>query len=61
MTQEKESIWLKCKDCDRDFEFTGGEQLFFEKNALNPPKRCGMCRMKKRIRFEGQEDQSQTA
>lgn len=60
MTTEKESVFLECKDCHREFEFTGGEQLYFEKNGLNPPKRCGMCRMRKRMRYEEAEHQTET-
>jgi CxxC-x17-CxxC domain-containing protein len=39
---------LKCIDCDADFVFTAGEQLFFyDKQFKNQPKRCKSCKMKR--------------
>lgn len=56
MTQEvTEDIKLECKDCHETFVFTAGEQEFFRENGLNPPKRCGMCRLAKRKRFDDQD------
>lgn len=56
MTQEVlEDIEIECKDCHQPFTFTAGEQEFFRENSLNPPKRCGMCRLAKKKRFP--EDQ----
>lgn len=52
---ETESIMLECKDCHEPFEFTAGEQEYFKQNGLNPPKRCPMCRLAKRRRYEAQE------
>ena len=38
---------LTCIDCGADFEFTAGEQLFFqEKQFTNDPKRCQQCKAK---------------
>jgi CxxC-x17-CxxC domain-containing protein len=38
---------LKCIDCDSDFVFTVGEQLFFrDKQFRNEPKRCKNCKAK---------------
>jgi hypothetical protein len=52
MTQEiLEDIEIECKDCHQPFIFTAGEQEFFRENGLNPPKRCGMCRLAKKKRF----------
>lgn len=44
---------LVCKDCGSEFIFTKGEQDFYASRTppLNPPKRDGMCRMKKRQRY----------
>ncbi len=43
---------LKCKDCGQDFNFTAGEQEFYnEKGFENEPVRCRECRdAKKRER-----------
>ncbi|MGH9675606.1 MAG: zinc-ribbon domain containing protein [Candidatus Acidiferrum sp.] len=39
---------LKCIDCDADFIFTAGEQLFFhDKQFRNEPKRCKACKSKR--------------
>jgi CxxC-x17-CxxC domain-containing protein len=39
---------LKCIDCDADFVFTAGEQLFFhDKQFKNEPKRCKACKAKR--------------
>ena len=36
---------LKCVDCDANFVFSAGEQLFFrEKGFVNDPKRCKPCK-----------------
>lgn len=58
MIQEQlEDIELECKDCQETFVFTAGEQEFFRENGLNPPKRCGMCRLAKKKRFEDRDQQ----
>jgi CxxC-x17-CxxC domain-containing protein len=39
---------LKCCDCDGDFVFTAGEQVFFhDKQFKNDPKRCKPCKAKR--------------
>ncbi len=36
---------LVCRDCNRDFVFTAGEQEFYQlKGLLNEPGRCPECR-----------------
>ena len=36
---------LTCRDCNRDFTFTQGEQEFFaQKGFTNEPSRCPECR-----------------
>jgi CxxC-x17-CxxC domain-containing protein len=38
---------LKCIDCNSDFVFTVGEQVFFrDKQFRNDPKRCKNCKTK---------------
>ena len=40
--------FLKCCDCENDFVFTAGEQLFFfDKQFKNDPKRCKLCKAKR--------------
>jgi len=40
---------IKCKDCDKDFVFTEGEQQFYaEKGFTNEPQRCPDCRRAKK-------------
>ncbi len=39
---------LKCSDCNSDFVFTAGEQLFFyDRQFKNDPKRCKLCKAKR--------------
>ena len=38
---------LMCKDCGGAFEFSAGEQKFFEKKHWSAPVRCKDCREKK--------------
>jgi CxxC-x17-CxxC domain-containing protein len=40
--------FLKCSDCESEFVFTAGEQLFFyDKQFKNDPKRCKLCKAKR--------------
>jgi hypothetical protein len=39
-----EDAFLECRDCGERFVWTGGEQRFYERKALAPPKRCARCR-----------------
>ena len=39
---------LTCVDCNAEFVWTAGEQLFFaDKNFKNEPKRCKACKAKR--------------
>lgn len=43
---------LRCIDCDEEFIFTAGEQLFFaDKGLKNEPKRCKPCKLRKNERI----------
>ena len=46
-----ESIELECKDCKRMFDFSEGEQTFFKEHLLHPPKRCPVCRLEKKQKY----------
>lgn len=39
---------INCIDCKNDFEFTEGEQSFYEEKQFAEPKRCADCRLKKK-------------
>lgn len=39
---------LKCQDCGEDFTFEAGEQDFFAKMGYADPKRCRLCRQKRK-------------
>jgi len=39
---------LVCVDCGQEFVFTAGEQEFFAEKGFVEPKRCKMCRDKKK-------------
>jgi len=39
---------LNCSDCGQQFVFTAGEMLFYHDRQLAPPKRCPMCRIKRK-------------
>jgi N-acetylglutamate synthase-like GNAT family acetyltransferase len=35
---------LVCKDCEKEFVFTEGEQEFYKERGFDEPKRCSECR-----------------
>lgn len=45
-----ENIKLICKDCGKEFDFTVGEQRFYEKKGFAQPIRCKECRDAKKVR-----------
>lgn len=52
---------LTCRDCNRTFVFSAGEQEFFSaKGLVNEPKRCPNCRLLMRVQRAG-EDPGKTA
>ena len=52
---------LICRDCQKAFLFSAGEQEFFSAKGLtNDPKRCADCRILMRVQRSG-EDPKQTA
>lgn len=56
--QDKE---LTCRDCNKPFVFSAGEQEFFSaKGLVNEPKRCPNCRILMRVQRNG-EDPNRTA
>ena len=50
--EEYEDKILVCVDCNGEFVFTSGEQLFFaDKGLKNDPKRCKPCKQRKNERI----------
>lgn len=41
---------LKCKECGKEFDFTVGEQRFYEEKGFAAPIRCKECRDAKKAR-----------
>ena len=53
-----ENIKLICKDCKKEFDFTVGEQRFYEEKGFAAPIRCKECRDAKKARnLEREEDE----
>jgi len=49
---EFDDLTIVCTDCEKDFVWTGGEQVFFrDKDLQNPPKRCKECKRAKNQRI----------
>jgi hypothetical protein len=48
-TFKEKDITLHCIDCDLDFIFTAGEQLYFNSKDLMYPKRCPVCRKNRKM------------
>src|SRR5260370_42425271 len=47
---------LTCRDCNKQFIFSAGEQEFFSaKGLVNEPKRCPNCRLLMRIQRNGED------
>jgi CxxC-x17-CxxC domain-containing protein len=56
VTGEFDDVSISCIDCAQEFVWTSGEQHFFyDKNLLNPPKRCKECKKAKNRRLEAIE------
>jgi len=47
-----ETQHLVCVGCGNTFDFTVGEQQFYEEKGYTPPKRCRECRAKKKAERE---------
>ena len=41
---EQDSKTITCEDCKKTFEFTKGEEEFYQSKGLTEPKRCKACR-----------------
>ena len=55
MENTYKDITLKCKDCNKEFVFTAGEQQFYaEKGFTNQPVRCKECRNAKKQQNKAQ-------
>ncbi len=53
---------LRCRDCGNNFEFTAGEQEFYQqKGLMNEPGRCPSCRTARRNASSGSGSRSERA
>ena len=43
-------VKIKCQECGEEFVFTANEQRFYEEKGFIPPKRCRLCRQKRKER-----------
>jgi hypothetical protein len=51
-------VILECAECGRKFIFTVGEQEFYKKKRLSPPRTCSFeCRERRKAEFEEKEAQ----
>lgn len=44
-----EAVRLTCCDCGQPFVFSAGEQTFYWSKGLSQPKRCPVCRQKRKL------------
>ncbi len=49
MNNNKQTIKIKCRNCGNEFEFTGGEQTFYEEKGFAVPVRCKECRNARKL------------
>lgn len=55
-TLKRTNVSLECCDCGSEFVWTIGEQSYYERNKLAPPKRCKPCVKAKREFFGATEN-----
>ena len=57
MSSKYEDQTRTCADCGREFNWSAGEQEFFqEKGFSDPPKRCKDCRQANRARRDDRRE-----
>jgi Probable zinc-ribbon domain len=52
MSFNNKDIIITCSDCGEEFTWNEGEQAFYKKNNLIPPRRCYICRVIRRANKE---------
>lgn len=52
------TLLIDC-DCGVQFPFTPGEQKFYAERGLFPPKRCPMCRLKRKQKFQKKDQNNE--
>ena len=57
--EEKQEIVMQCRDCQKDYVITPGEQKFYEEKELNIPKRCAACRAARKAAAVNTKDAKQ--
>jgi len=48
MGEDLKDLEVTCRDCERPFLFSAGEQKFYQSKGFQPPKRCKDCRAAKK-------------
>lgn len=51
------SEFIKCVDCGDEFEYSERDQAFYQDRQFTPPKRCKVCRIKKKTKYDGHGEQ----
>jgi DNA-directed RNA polymerase subunit RPC12/RpoP len=49
LTPKFQDRLLVCSDCGKDFVFEAGEQYFYWRKKLDPPRRCPACRKLRKL------------
>lgn len=47
---------IRCADCGQQFNFSQGEQEFFQQRGMSEPKRCKECRAAKKAQRDSGGD-----
>ncbi|MCK9544612.1 MAG: zinc-ribbon domain-containing protein [Novosphingobium sp.] len=56
MEKDYQDIKIICKDCNKEFTFTAGEQKFYEEKGFQSPVRCKECRQSRKEKFGNKDD-----
>jgi Probable zinc-ribbon domain len=52
---------IRCADCGQSFNFSQGEQEFYQQKGMSEPKRCKECREAKKAERGGRGDRGGSA
>ena len=54
--EKTEFVVVTCKDCGKNFRLYGREAAFYDRNHLEHPKRCRLCRDKRKAKAENRKE-----
>lgn len=54
--EKTEFVVITCKDCGKNFRLYGREAAFYDRNHLERPKRCRLCRDKRKAKAGNQKE-----